>query len=92
MEIRPPPLRGGDDQILRAESHTQPQAVMTGKENKEKYVVTRTVTVVVKNEKRNLKVEINVLLDDASTSTFISSDVAWELGLKGRFLKRKPHF
>ncbi|KAJ8043746.1 hypothetical protein HOLleu_10983 [Holothuria leucospilota] len=56
---------------------------MTGSESNEKYVVMRTVPVIVKNGKRRIK--INALLDDASTSTFINSDVASELGLQGEY-------
>ena len=45
------------------------------------YVGLRTVQVVLKNEDRWMTV--NALLDDASTKTYINTDVATELGLKG---------
>ena len=46
------------------------------------YVTLRTVPVILRNGNRKLKV--NALLDDASTITYINSDVAAELGLQGR--------
>ena len=45
------------------------------------FVALRTVSVVVKNGKRSLNV--NALLDDASTKTYIIHDVAAKLGLEG---------
>ena len=44
-------------------------------------IALRTVPVYIKNGNRKLKV--NALLDDASTKTYINSDVAAELGLQG---------
>lgn len=46
------------------------------------HVTLRTVPVIVRNGNRSLTV--NALLDDASTRTYINSDVAAELGLEGR--------
>jgi hypothetical protein len=45
-------------------------------------VALRTVSVVLVNGQR--RVRINALLDDASTRTFLNSDVAAELGLEGQ--------
>ena len=42
----------------------------------------RTVPIIIKNEDRLIKV--NALLDDASTQTYINTDVAAELGLHGK--------
>ena len=47
----------------------------------EESVSMRTVQVVLRNG--NKKVVINALLDDASTTTYLNSDVAAELGLRG---------
>ena len=47
----------------------------------------RTVTVYLKNGDRKLK--INALLDDASTETYINTDVTVELGLQGHPQKVK---
>jgi hypothetical protein len=44
-------------------------------------IALRTVPVIVIGEKKQLK--INALLDDGSTTTYINSDIAAELGLKG---------
>ena len=45
------------------------------------FVALRTVPVVLKNGKRRM--EVNALLDDASTRTYLNADVAAELGLQG---------
>ncbi|XP_064627878.1 uncharacterized protein LOC135487738 [Lineus longissimus] len=49
------------------------------------YIALRTVPVIVKNGRKRLK--INVLLDDGSTTTYINTEVAEELGLKGEVMK-----
>ena len=46
------------------------------------YIALRTVPVILKNGDRSLKV--NALLDEASTKTYLNTDVATELGLNGR--------
>ena len=45
------------------------------------FIALRTVPVVLKNGNR--KMVVNAVLDDASTTTYINSDVAAELGLQG---------
>ena len=50
--------------------------------HKPDFCVLRTVPVIVKNGNRSLK--LNALLDDASTKTYINSDIAAELGLSGQ--------
>lgn len=46
------------------------------------FIALYTVSVMVKNGKKTLKVKD--LLDDASTKTYINTDVAAELGLSGK--------
>ena len=48
-------------------------------------IALRTIPVYLRNEGRRLRV--NALLDDASTKTYINSDVAAEIGLQGRLQK-----
>ena len=45
-------------------------------------VALRTIPVYLR--KRNMKVRFNALLDDASTKTYLNTDVATELGLQGQ--------
>ena len=45
-------------------------------------IALRTIPVYLKNGTR--KIKVNALLDDASTKTYINSDVAAELGLQGQ--------
>ena len=45
----------------------------------------RTIPVYLKNG--NKKIRVNVLLDDASTKTYLNADVAAELGLQGQVQK-----
>ncbi|CAB4021266.1 Hypothetical predicted protein, partial [Paramuricea clavata] len=54
-------------------------------ENRKEFIALRTVPVVLKNGNR--EVTVNALLDDASTQTYINTDVAAELGLHGKFQK-----
>ncbi|XP_052281199.1 uncharacterized protein LOC127878708 [Dreissena polymorpha] len=61
---------------LSAKSHTRSDLVGL-----------RTVPVILANGNRSITV--NALLDDASTKTYINSDVAAELGCKGRTEKVK---
>ena len=46
------------------------------------FIALRTVPVMVKSGGKSIKV--NALLDDASSKTYINSDVAAELGLQGK--------
>ena len=46
------------------------------------FIALRTVPVILTNGDRSLKV--NALLDDASTKTYVNSDVAAQLGLQGK--------
>ena len=48
-------------------------------------IALRTIPVYLKNGTKRIKV--NALLDDASTKTYINSDVAAELGLHGQLQK-----
>ena len=64
-------------------SHT---TMVHAKENvKEEYNALRTVPLILKN--RGQKLVVNALLDDASTKTYVNSDVAAELGLQGESRK-----
>ena len=56
---------------------TQPSATQTSGT-----IALRTIPVYLKNGTR--KIKVNALLDDASTKTYINSDVAAELGLQGQ--------
>ena len=55
--------------------------MVTQNHSRADYVGLRTVPVVLKNEDR--WVTVNALLDDVSTKTYVNTDVASELGLKG---------
>ncbi|XP_061170866.1 uncharacterized protein LOC133180337 [Saccostrea echinata] len=46
------------------------------------FIALRTIPVIVRNGSKTVR--INALLDDASTRTYINSDVAAELGLHGK--------
>ena len=47
------------------------------------FVALRTVPVILKNGNR--RIELNALLDDASTRTYLNSNVAAQLGLQGEY-------
>ena len=47
------------------------------------FAALRTVPVILKNGNR--RIEVNALLDDASTRTYLNSDVAAQLGLQGEY-------
>ena len=47
------------------------------------FVALRTIPVILKNGNR--RIEVNALLDDASTRTYLNSDVAAQLGLQGEY-------
>ena len=54
---------------------------MTTKKNASGTIALRTIPVYLRNGVKTVKV--NALRDDASTKTYINSDVAAELGLQG---------
>ena len=67
--------------------HTQ-QTTMTTRDNAEvNLIALRTLPVVLKNGCQSMCV--NALLDDASTQTYINTDIASELGLQGEKEKVK---
>ena len=51
-------------------------------ENKSGMIALRTIPVYLSNGNR--KIKVSALLDDASTKSYINSDVAAELGLEGQ--------
>ena len=55
--------------------------MVTTKKNTSGTIALRTISVYLRNGVKRVKV--NALLDDASTKTYINSDVAAELGLQG---------
>ena len=54
-------------------------------EDRHGFIALRTVPVILKNGNR--EIAVNASLDDASTKTYINTDVAAELGLQGKFQK-----
>jgi len=67
--------------VLNPEAATF-QSVFTNTVRKEnKTIALRTVPVAVKSGNKQLR--INALLDDGSTTTYINTDIALELGLNG---------
>ena len=67
--------------VTEGNEHTN-QTTMTSRDNSTAdYIALRTVPVILTNGSRSVKV--NALLDDASTKTYINSDVAAELGVQG---------
>ncbi|KAK3732000.1 hypothetical protein QZH41_005502 [Actinostola sp. cb2023] len=69
----------GEQQNGHERSHTT--TVHMKESTKGEYVALRTVPVVLKNGER--KLVVNALLDDASTKSYINSDIAAQLGLQG---------
>ena len=67
--------------------NAQQITMMTQNSSKSDFIALRTVPVILKNGGRSLKV--NALLDEASTKTYLNTDVAVELGLHGRTEKVK---
>ena len=57
------------------------------KNQKGEFISLRTIPIIVENNGK--KIEINALLDDASTLSYISEDVANELELSGKYETRK---
>ena len=62
--------------------NAQQITMVTQNSSKSDFIALRTVPVILKNGERSLKV--NALLDEASTKTYLNTDVAAELGLHGR--------
>ena len=62
--------------------NAQQITMVTQNSSKSDLIALRTVPVILKNGERSLKV--NALLDEASTKTYLNTDVAAELGLHGR--------
>ena len=69
----------GEQHHSQERSHTT--TVHTKESTKREYIALRTVPVVLNNGER--KLVVNALLDDASTKSYINSDVAAQLGLHG---------
>ena len=67
--------------ITEGKASSEVMTMVTQHHSRADYVGLRTGPVVLKNEDRWMTV--NALLDDASTKTYINTDVATELGLKG---------
>ena len=72
----------GEPQSTTERSHTMMALKASEAPN---FVTLRTVRVILKSGNR--RVEVNALLDDASTKTYLTSDVAAELALQGNFQK-----
>ena len=74
MSLNPP-----QDPIEHAteRSHT----TVTSQNAPPRFVALGTVPVFLKNG--NHRIEVNALLDEASTKTYLKADVATELGLRG---------
>ena len=66
----------------KRQEHPQQTTLITQNYSKVDYIALRTVPIVLKNGDRSLRV--NALLDEASTKSYVNSDVAAELGLKGK--------
>ena len=64
------------------EASNEQMTMVSQNHSRADYVGLRTVPVVLKNKDRWMTV--NALLDDASTKTYINTDMANELGLKGK--------
>ena len=60
----------------------QQTTMITQDYSKVDYIALRTVPIVLKNGDRSMRV--NALLDEASTKSYVNSDVAAELGLEGK--------
>ena len=66
----------------KRQEHPQQTTLITQNFSKVDYIALRTVPIILKNGDRSLRV--NALLDEASTKSYVNSDVAAELGLKGK--------
>ena len=70
-----------DHHITKTKTQTEHVMNTQSKTKPEDMIAMRTVPVVLKNGNQTLKV--NALLDEASTRTYVNSDVAAKLSLKG---------
>ena len=66
----------------KEQPHDEQITMVTQSSSRTDFIALRTVPVILRNGDRSLKV--NALLDEASTKTYLNSDVAAELGLHGR--------
>ena len=66
----------------KEQPHAEQTTMMAQNNSRADFIALRTVPIILKNGNRLLRV--NALLDEASTKTYPSSDVAAELGLQGR--------
>ena len=65
--------------VKHVKASSEEMTMVTQNHSRADYVGLRTVPVVLKNDDRWMTVK--ALLDDASTKTYINTDVATELGL-----------
>ena len=63
-------------------NHSRPAVLVTQNYSKVDYIALRTVPIILKNGGRSL--QVNAILDEASTKSYVNSDVAAELGLEGK--------
>ena len=97
IESKSSDLNRTDSIELKASDQTSGKQITSGSERNERwqqttmtannvtttdFIALRTVPVILKNGDRSL--EVNALLDDASTKTYVNADVAAELGLQGK--------
>ena len=70
--------------VTEGKPQQQPQqtTMVTQNYSKVDYIALRTVPIILKNGGRSL--QVNALLDEASTKSYVNSDVAAELGLEGK--------
>ena len=66
----------------KGQPNAQQTTMVANNNSQSGYVALRTVPVILRNGNRSLKV--NALLDEASTKTYLNTDVATQLGLNGR--------
>ena len=76
------PLSGSVTMERELNARTHTTTLVTAPLSTPKFVALRTVPVYVTNGARRVKV--NALLDEASSKSYLNSDVAAELGLEGR--------
>ena len=68
--------------VGKEQPHAQQTTMMTQNNSRADFIALRTVPIILKNGDRSL--EVNALLDEASTKTYLNADVGAELGLQGR--------
>ena len=66
----------------KGQPNAQQTTMVANNNSQSGYIALRTVPVILRNGNRSLKV--NALLDEASTKTYLNTDVATQLGLNGR--------